>query len=536
MLNLDYKDVAEKYGGNKQRIAEAAALGALGPEGPLLAVSAGMYIDRMRAAQMQEQAPQQTVAQQVLSSPAPQQAPPQQGLGAIPPQQATPPMQAAPPMEGAMPPEAGLGALPTDGGEMPTMAEGGMVPPYAAGGGLSDLPLPDTMFDEPSNGGFNDGYAGGGLVAFAGGGTTFDDFSRVIPAQESSGRYTARNRKSGALGKYQLMPSTAKALAARLGLPYDPNMLAADTPEARQYQDALGNAAMKEAWDYGKGDAGLAALYYHGGPNQSGWGANTKKYREDILSRLGRPKLEEQNMETPEGRYRSLEDQIRSAKNIFADLPDAGVDEAIDYYRKQKAPEKQAKDRKYDMWSTLAQIGASMASTDSPSFLQAAGKAMAAAIPGAIESKRERDKAERDAVNAIAEFSGVKRKTAKEALDFGKEAHAIEMGAEGAETERKFRATEAEKARTFAATEAEKERAGALALAKVRQNPSDMESAMYVLQNGTPAQKAALEEYFKLKGKYAGSAPANMFGVPPGTQTASGAGADQGTYLGTIGG
>jgi hypothetical protein len=46
------------------------------------------------------------------------------------------------------------------------MAMGGMVPPYASGGGLSDMPLPDGMFDEPSNGGFGDGYAGGGIVAF----------------------------------------------------------------------------------------------------------------------------------------------------------------------------------------------------------------------------------------------------------------------------------------------------------------------------------------------------------------------------------
>jgi len=49
-------------------------------------------------------------------------------------------------------------------------AEGGMVPPYASGGGLSDLPVPDTMFDEPDTGGYGDGYANGGLVAFADGG------------------------------------------------------------------------------------------------------------------------------------------------------------------------------------------------------------------------------------------------------------------------------------------------------------------------------------------------------------------------------
>jgi hypothetical protein len=45
------------------------------------------------------------------------------------------------------------------------MAEGGMIPPYASGGGLSQVPIPAGMFDEPNNG----GYANGGIVAFAAG-------------------------------------------------------------------------------------------------------------------------------------------------------------------------------------------------------------------------------------------------------------------------------------------------------------------------------------------------------------------------------
>jgi hypothetical protein len=71
---------------------------------------------------------------------------------------------------GAVPPQG----MPAPQGEMPMMAEGGMVPPYMAGGGLSDIPLPDGMFDEPSNGGYGDGYAGGGLVAFLTGGEVKD--------------------------------------------------------------------------------------------------------------------------------------------------------------------------------------------------------------------------------------------------------------------------------------------------------------------------------------------------------------------------
>jgi hypothetical protein len=164
------EQIAKDYGGNKQKIAEAMQMGIIDPTAGTMAA---MFIDRMRAAAQMEAAPQQTVAQQVFAPPAPV-AP---GLGAPP----------VPPGAGAMPPAppAGLGATPEaaamapqmppmpQGG--PGMAEGGMVPPYASGGGLSDMPLPDGMFDEPSNGGFGDGYAGGGIIAFNPGGEVEDE-------------------------------------------------------------------------------------------------------------------------------------------------------------------------------------------------------------------------------------------------------------------------------------------------------------------------------------------------------------------------
>jgi len=146
------EQIAKDYGGNKQKIAEAMQMGILDPTAGTLA---GMFIDRMRSAAQSEQAPQQSVAQQVFAPPAPPPMAAPAGLGATPQAAAMPPMNATPPM-GAVPPQ-----------EMPMMAEGGMIPPYASGGGLSDMPLPDGMFDEPSNGGFSDGYAGGGMVAFA---------------------------------------------------------------------------------------------------------------------------------------------------------------------------------------------------------------------------------------------------------------------------------------------------------------------------------------------------------------------------------
>lgn len=154
------EQIAKDYGGNKQKIAEAMQMGILDPTAGTLA---GMFIDRMRSAAQAEQAPQQTVAEQVFAPPAPPQPPmgAPAGLGATPEAAAMPPMgapQGMPPQEMAPPQE-----MPPQG-EMPMMAEGGMVSPYASGG-LSDLSVPDDMFDEPDNG----SYAGGGMVAFAAG-------------------------------------------------------------------------------------------------------------------------------------------------------------------------------------------------------------------------------------------------------------------------------------------------------------------------------------------------------------------------------
>jgi hypothetical protein len=193
------EQIAKDYGGNKQKIAEAMQIGVLDPTAGTLA---GMFIDRIRAAAQQEQAPTQTVAEQVFTPPAPP-AP----MGGMPPQGGMPP----PPPMGApsapMGPPAGLGAtpeaaqmpqmgmppqgMPAPQGEMPMMAMGGMVPPYMSGGGLSDLPVPDGMFDEPSNGGFNDGYAGGGLVAFLEGGLVKEKTPEEIAAEEAEKAYLA---------------------------------------------------------------------------------------------------------------------------------------------------------------------------------------------------------------------------------------------------------------------------------------------------------------------------------------------------------
>jgi len=147
------EDIAKEYGGNKQKIAQAMQTGLVDPTAGTLA---GMFIDRMRNAQMQEGAQQPSVAQQVFAPPAPPAPPPgAPPMGGMGPPPGAPPM-GAPPM-GGMPPAPPMGAPPM-----------GAPPMGMADGGLAALPVPESMFDEPMDG----EYAGGGIVAFSDGGPT----------------------------------------------------------------------------------------------------------------------------------------------------------------------------------------------------------------------------------------------------------------------------------------------------------------------------------------------------------------------------
>lgn len=116
----------------------------------------------------------------------------------------------------------------------------------------------------------------------------YGSFKRAIIGQESGGRYGIANAEgSGAMGIGQVMPETARTLAGRLGMPWNPNMMAGTSPAARRYQDAITEAAVREAWAAGRGDPRAAAMYYHGGSNRRQWGPKTQRYASDVLGRLG---------------------------------------------------------------------------------------------------------------------------------------------------------------------------------------------------------------------------------------------------------
>lgn len=160
---------------------------------------------------------------------------------------------------------------------------GGMalIRPNAIGSG----PQVGDVIDDPRKAG---GAAQPGMPPFSGS-VGYDDFKRAIIEQESGGRYGVANTEgSGAAGIGQVMPETAKVLAARLGLPFRPDLMGASHPAARQYQDAITDAAVKEAWGVGGAgsDPATSAKYYFGGSNRDRWGPKTNRYAQSILSRL----------------------------------------------------------------------------------------------------------------------------------------------------------------------------------------------------------------------------------------------------------
>lgn len=116
-------------------------------------------------------------------------------------------------------------------------------------------------------------------------------FKRSIIAQETGGRYGIPNAEgSGAMGIGQVMPDTGRALAKRLGLAWRPDLMAGKHKEARDYQDKITEAAIREAWDYGKGSVTLAAKYYFGGSDRKKWGRKTLRYGYEVTQRYNKVK------------------------------------------------------------------------------------------------------------------------------------------------------------------------------------------------------------------------------------------------------
>lgn len=481
--------IATEYGGNKQRIAAAAQMGMVDPTA---AVMAGMFIDRMRSAQMAERAQQPTVAQQVLS-PQPQ-APPQGGL---PPQGGPPPGgdQGGPPAGlGALapqggPPPGGLGALPPQGGPPP----GGPPPggPPQGGppqGGLLAIggSVPDSMYD----------YSGGGLVSFNGttdsqvhapgayyspgiGGTPWGKvlgLDKTLTPEEQAA-YAAQQRAEGIAAKIQgneTLRQVGNIIPKNLGIgqarePLTPEMAAA---EAAKQWDAQGQpfvaanakvapplqtTAQKTAAAPGATQTatqtGTAPAVPAKTDAKGGGKGGTKKTSVDITLASGVHPAVQDFMQhvppTPAGQ--KLASVLSGSLDPYTKEFDekSGVNtKALDEAEadNKKTPEKIAAQKKTDMWQTLAEIGFSMMGTKNASFLGAVGEAGTAAMPAMAQRAKDRKQDEKDARKEAIELMGLKNANAMARYSAATSARSALMEATKGDQE------QAEKLREFDAT------------------------------------------------------------------------------------
>jgi len=424
------EDIAKDYGGNKQKIAQAMQLGVVDPTAGVLA---GMFIDRMRSAQMQEMAPKPTVAQQVMGG-APSAPPLAGGLGATSP--AAPPMA---PMGAPAPQTIVDNSLEDE--ITPQFAGGGLYEaPYMKDGGLSELPIPDGMFDENRDG----SYAGGGIVAFANGGMS--NLYDSVEYWESGGDQKAVSPK-GARGVMQLMPGTMRDPG--FGVPSMDELMRkglseeeANREAGRKYLDAM----------YRKyGDQATALAAYNWGPgNVDKWlksgadpkklPAETKKYISNVL-KGDEPPVREADFGTARGRQISMEDSLRLGERYTkpSDEELASEEKLRARYQEMGSDEYYEKQRKDSMWEALATLGANMASSKAPSILQSIGEAAIATLPGMKADKKERKELKDRALEGLANLGIRDRKRRLEALEVGMDVYKTGIQAQQAEELMDFR-------------------------------------------------------------------------------------------------
>ena len=171
-----------------------------------------------------------------------------------------------------------------------------------------------------------------------------DEFEALVNAiggqeSEGSGGYNAKNGRTGASGKYQIMPDNWPSWAEEAGL-------SADAPMTPENQEIVARNKLREYYDkYGARGAAIAWYGGEGALNYSDEALNRKQgngnepsineYANDVMSRMGKSG----NMATTAPKYKEaksfLEQYLESEAqagdeyNNVADLIDTGSDEDV---------------------------------------------------------------------------------------------------------------------------------------------------------------------------------------------------------------
>ena len=166
------------------------------------------------------------------------------------------------------------------------------------------------------------------------------------------------------------------------------------------------------------------------------------------------------------------------------------------FYANALSGEGQKKRRDEDKYLALAQLGATMASTPGTVFESFSAGARNA-IPGMQESAKERRAEEREAIKQLALDEGATNAEAREigkaVMDGRLKATDIAQTIAQQRSREQLTREEMKSREGIAAADRGVSRANAITAASARQgNLSDLETMVYIMEKGTPAQKAAL--------------------------------------------
>jgi hypothetical protein len=262
------------------------------------------------------------------------------------------------------------------------------------------------MFDEPNNG----SYADGGIVAFAGGG--YGDYFEDVATKAVPG-----------LGVTSRQRTDAQNTAAG-GVPNSFHK----TGDARDFVPPKG---MSMAALHAKLKAQFGPQYdviNEGDHVHVEPGPGLAKSGQGLLNpaQAANPKTP---IDVPGG---NLSDQMMPAferagefYDKFMPKPKTEAREKMkDYVEKGMSEEGQKKQKDYDKWSALAQMGWSIAGSNSPNFLQAVAEGGKVAAASSQKSKEAREARFEKYLSQYAEIEGIENTEARERvkfmLDFGK--------------------------------------------------------------------------------------------------------------------
>src|SRR5690554_2006466 len=126
----------------------------------------------------------------------------------------------------------------------------------------ADLPSRTASLLDPLRGAWKRGVENLGS-AWRSGSASFSQLVDSVIRHESAGRVDAVSPK-GALGLMQLMPDTARDMAAELGVPFNQTRLTTDGG----YNKQLGSAYLNKLLERYDGDEALAVSAYNAGPSR----------------------------------------------------------------------------------------------------------------------------------------------------------------------------------------------------------------------------------------------------------------------------